>query len=120
MGSFVLDAAALDAIAHSTEVQNALLEQAEELADIVRALTPELSTPQTAESNAAEPGAMMASIEAVPIPDGARVQATDRRFHWLEFGTGMRENKAGANRGEMPAYAPFRRGAEAFGNYRPA
>lgn len=104
---------------------DALQEVADKLADSVRDETPELSTPQTADSNAAEPGEMRGSIEVTDAgeehPGGKRVVAKDGRFRWVEFGTGMRENKAGAERGEMPAFAPFRKAAESFdeGRYEP-
>ena len=113
---------AIDALAMSQDVQDVIEQVAQDLADSIRSLTPEMSTPQTEQSDAADPGEMIASIEVgdSDVVGGRRVLSTDGRYRWIEFGTGMRENASGANRGEMPAFAPFRRSAEAApGRYEP-
>ena len=117
MTQIVLDEDAIASLCHVDEVQQKVQETADELAQTIRDLTPEMSTPQTEDSDAAEPGEMAASIEVMESPrsseDGSlRVVAMDGRFHWIEFGTGMRENAEGAERGEMPAFAPFRQAAD--------
>ena len=115
-------AAVADALANDPDVQQHVEEVANQvMADVVD-LTPVRATEPSEHDDAAAPGTFQESIEVVDSPDtpGAkRVQATDPRFHWVEFGTGMRENRAGANRGEMPPFAPFRRAAETYDGYRP-
>lgn len=123
-----LDEDAIKEAAKSDEMTVACLAAASDLADQIRALTPVRDTPKTGTyDDSADPGEMRDSITVLPNIDGsdeydfgARVAATDHRFHWIEFGTGGRTTDFGAYRGSMPAYGPFRRTAEAQDHFNPA
>jgi len=55
------------------------------------------------------------TIQMAEVEGGFLVYTEDYKAWWIEFGTGQRETQNGANRGEMPTFAPFRRGIEAAG-----
>lgn len=99
-----IDEDAIRELFTSDEMIAAMVERAEPIAEEIRALAPGDHYPDT--------------IEVVETEEGAAIRTLSPLGHLIEFGTGMRETKEGANRGEMPAIAPFRRGAEAAGaNY---
>ena len=100
--------AALDELA---EIDEAIEQMANDLAETVRSLTPVGETGHAVES--------IEVVEHPDIPNAWRVQATSPKFHLIEFGTGERETKAGAYRGEMPAFAPFFNAADATGKFHP-
>lgn len=86
----------------SDEMQRLLGDAAEELRDTVSSLAPGDDFPDT--------------ITVSEVNDvGFIVYTEDFKAWWIEFGTGQRHTRDGANRGEMPAFAPFRRGIEAIG-----
>ncbi len=108
MPSLEFDEDALrEAAAESKDLQDAIRERAEDVADAVRAGTPGDTAPS--------------SIEVTEIEGGGwRVFSDYFKMRWIEFGTGMRENLAGASRGEMPAFHPFLHAAEGSGlRYEP-
>jgi len=91
--------AAITELGRRPELQAHLNELADELAGKISDLSPGSQYPQTietAETTTAEGYAAAAVFSKSPLA------------HLIEFGTGMRETREGANRGEMPAFAPFR------------
>lgn len=119
MMKFIPNPAGLEELARSPGMVTKLLLVAGELSAEIRALTPILATPQTEGSNAAAPGEMRDSVVPLMYDGLVYVAALDRRFHWIEFGTGTRYTHGGAYRGLMPAFHPFVRACEATGQFIP-
>jgi hypothetical protein len=108
MPSLEFDEDALkEAAADSKDLQDAIKERADDIADAVRSGTPGDVAPTT--------------IDVAEVEDGGwRVFSDAFVMVWLEFGTGMRENRYGANRGEGPAFHMFLHAAEGSGlRYEP-
>lgn len=138
-GVFIPNPEGIAALAMSPGMTAALMDYGEELKAVIVSHTPERTDTPTGDS--AEPDAFKKSIRVVPIlpsvtglrssvnllggeagllaNGGVRVESTDGRFGWIEFGTSDRQNQSGADRGEMPAYAPFRQSADSTGSYVP-
>ena len=104
----VLGADLIEKLTRTREAGEAAHKTAEAIIDTARGLAPE------AEGN------YLAGLQVVVTRDAdgreiVKAAATDPKSLWIEYGTAPRQNAAGANRGEMPAYRPIGRAVETLG-----
>ena len=90
-----------EVITDSDELKDVLGSVAEQLRESISALSPGDEFPD--------------SIQVAEVEGGYAVYTDEFEGWWVEFGTGQRHTANGANRGEMPPFAPFRRGVESMG-----